>query len=164
MHAANVNRSFLMLIAFLAWPPTLLAEHDVKFSTDVNFAIRPSGSGIVARSDAALSLYLYDVTLVTDHPNLVTPKAFRVGIAFEDPTIGRWDVSSWSPYIEIKSVFDATGTLEVKRIDLSIPTSSAPLKGRWLVIEISYVSHSLNGVIATSYAHSSRTIFDGLGN
>lgn len=163
MHSARVDRAFLILVVTLAWSPTLLAEQDVKFSTEVNFTVRPSASGIVSRSADGLSLFLYDVTLVTDDPGRATPRSFRVGIAFEDPAIGRWNVSNWSPYVDIKSAFDATGTLEVKRIDLRIPTASASLKGRWLVIEIRYVSHGLNGAIATSYAHSSRAIFDGQG-
>lgn len=164
MQTASVSRAFLLLMGFLAWPTTLLAEHDVSFSTDVNFSVKPSASGIVSRSAAALSLFLYDVTLVAGDPGSVTPKAFRVGIAYHDQMIGRWNVSHWSPSIEIKSAFDATGTLEVKRVDLGIPTPNAPLKGRWLVLEISYAAHRLNGVIATSYAHSSRDIFDALGN
>ena len=163
MHSASLKRAFLILVGSLAWSTTLLAEQDVKFSTDVNFTVRPSASGIVSKSADALSLFLYDVTLVTDDPSRATPRSFRVGIAFEDPAIGRWNVSNWSPHVDIKSAFDATGMLEVKRIDLSIPTGNASLKGRWLVIEIRYVSHSFNGAIATSYAHSSRAIFDGQG-
>jgi hypothetical protein len=158
---ASAYRTFLALVASLAWSSALLAEQNVTFTTDVNFTIRPSASGIVSRSRDSLSLLLYDVTLVSQDPTSATPRSCRVGIAYGDPSTGRWNVSHWSPHIDINAPFDLTGTLEVKRVGLSIPTASSSLKGRWLVIEVRYVSHRLNGVIASSYAHSSRAIFDG---
>lgn len=161
MRPAPFWRALLAVVAASSWSITAQAEQDVKFTTDANFTVKPLASGIVSRTSDGLSLLLYDVVLATDSADLVTPKSFRVGVAFEDPAIGRWNVSHWSPYIDINSSFDATGTLEIKRVAVDIATADTPLEGRWLLIEVRYVSKRLNGVMASSYAHSSRTIFDG---
>jgi hypothetical protein len=123
---ASAYRTFLALVASLAWSSALLAEQNVTFSTDVNFTIRPSASGIVSRSRDSLSLLLYDVTLVSQDPTSATPRSFRVGIAFGDPSTGRWNVSHWSPHIDINAPFDLTGTLEVKPVRCATTAALIP--------------------------------------
>jgi hypothetical protein len=153
-------QAVLFLFALLALPRSVLAEQEVRFSTDVPFVVQASGTGIVSRSGDTLSVYLDLVTLVTpaiEWP--VTVRSIRIGVAFEDPQVGQWNVSHWSEPVEVNRELQPNDLLELKGIPVTIRIGErTALKGRWLLIQVNN-SHPRSPRSST-YAHSKRTLFD----
>jgi hypothetical protein len=146
------------LLASCANRPIANVERSVTFSMQSTFAVAPTAHGTVSISRENLSVTLDRVSLQTtlEATRAIHVNGFRVGLAFNSGD-GRWAASHWSEIFPLNQDITPDKPLELKNVSRVISIHGVPsLQDRWLVLEAQINDAGLK---ATTYAHSSRTIF-----
>jgi hypothetical protein len=154
-------KALLLSAALFLLPALALGEVPVRFKSDSPFAVQASATGIASRNSDGISLFLDSIELQAQDkvPISIRVTGMRIGVAFVNSPIGRWDVSHWSSLAVLNEDLSPGRLIEIKKVAVEIPVGDLSMKDRWLLIEVQIIAP--NGAKATTYAHTSRRIFEG---
>jgi hypothetical protein len=154
-------KALLLSGTLLLFPAFALGEVPVRFAPESPFAVRAYATGIASRNSEGVSLFLDSIKLEVDErsPVAIHVTGLRIGVAFMNSAIGRWDISHWSSVGVLDKHLSPSNPLELKKVAVEISVGDVSLKDRWLLIEVQIVAPT--GQKGTTYAHTSRKVFDG---